>query len=385
MHVAISLCGSDLGRSGVGVYVREVLPRLRAELAARGGRLTCIGHADDLGAYDAEIGDAARHLLPSRWRRPGWCAAWHLVRASPCAAQLGADVLLLPAANRRTAITGGVPTVAVVHDLAQLHVRGKYDRRRMFYAREVVPRSLARATRLVAVSRATGSDLAQALPSRRRDVRVVTNGVDAARFRPRSSHDPELVAARIEVGLDGPYLLYVARLEHPGKNHLRLLRGFAASQARRDHVLALAGADWGAAPLVRAEIDRLGLAQRVHLLGFVRDELMPPLIGGAAAILMLGLHEGFGLPALEALAAGRPVLASTTGALPEVVGDLGVLCDPHDEAAIAAGLDDVIARRSVRQRAAALGPPHAARHGWERTSGGLLDACVEACGHGVRS
>lgn len=352
------------------MYAREVLPRLRRMIEEDGGRLTALGHGADLAAYGAELGDARRHVIGAASRGAGPCAAWHLLRAAPVAARLGADVLLLPAANRRTAAVGGVPTVAVVHDLAQLHVRRKYDRARMIYATQILPRSLAQATRLVAVSGATRDDLAQLLPARAGDLRVVANGVDAERFRPR--------AALAATG--APYLLYVARLEHPGKNHLRLVRAFAASRARRTHQLVLAGADWGAGDAIRAEIARLGLADRVRMAGFVDDAALPGLVGGAAAVLMLGLREGFGLPALEALAAGRPVLAARAGALPEVVGELGVLCDPLDERAIADGLDHVVETESVRERAARLGPPYAAARGWDHTARGLLAVCADACG-----
>src|SRR5262249_24718766 len=125
----------------------------------------------------------------------------------------------------------------------------------------------------------------------------------------------------------------------PGKNHLHLLRAFAASPARASHVLALAGSDWGALGRIQNEIARLGLEREVRVLGYVPDELVSGLVAGADAVMMVGLYEGFGLPALEALAAGRPVVASRTGALPAVVGDLAALCDPLDERSIADALD----------------------------------------------
>ena len=133
---------------------------------------------------------------------------------------------------------------------------------------------------------------------------------------------------RAQTGLEGPYLLYLSRLEHPGKNHLRLLQAYAESPVRHTHRLALVGPDWGAGHRIQLEIQRLNLEDRVRIVGYVGDEHVPGLISEATAVIAVGLREGFGLPALEALAMGRPVVVSNTGALPEVVGELGILCIP---------------------------------------------------------
>jgi len=188
--------------------------------------------------------------------------------------------------------------------------------------------------------------------------------------------DERVREARRAAGLgDAPYVLYASRLEHPGKNHLRLVRAFADSRAQEDHVLALAGKDWGGEALIREERAKHGVEDRVRLLGFVPDEHLPGLVAGARAVAMVGLREGFGLPALEALSVGRPVLVASTGALPEVVGDLGVICDPYDERSIREGLDAVLFDDDVRRGAAEKGPPWAATRGWDRTVDGLLSAC----------
>ncbi|MBS2024048.1 MAG: glycosyltransferase, partial [Deltaproteobacteria bacterium] len=157
----------------------------------------------------------------------------------------------------------------MVHDLAQLHVPEKFDRLRMLYARMMFS-AFPKATELVAVSEATRADLV-GLGLARERVRVVRNGVDAARFEPPAEGDARVQAARSYLALQGAYLLYAARLEHPGKNHLRLLRAFARSAAARSHTLVLAGSDFGAGELVRAEIEKLGLAARVKVAGFVAD------------------------------------------------------------------------------------------------------------------
>jgi glycosyltransferase involved in cell wall biosynthesis len=376
--VAFALGGTDLGRSGIGTYVREVLPPLIEQVRREGGVVSAFGHATETAAYQDALTGARLFSVPVAAANPGFNALWYLTRAARFAQKLGADVLLLPAANRRVIARTTIPSVAVVHDLAQLRVRGKYDAARMFYFRHVLLRALRAPTRLVAVSRATRDDLVRAVGVPPERVDVVYNGVNTRMFAGVAAHgdDQRVREARRTFDLDKrPYLLYPARLEHPGKNHVRLLRAFAESGLAPSHALALSGGDWGASALITETIRELRLEHCVKMLGFVSTAELPALVAGAEAVLMLGLHEGFGLPALEALAAGRPVCVSNTGALPEVVGELGVQCNPLDVSSIATGLQRIIRDAEIRRRCESEGPGWAAQFTWSRTAQGLLDAC----------
>ncbi|MCP3137420.1 glycosyltransferase family 4 protein [Pyxidicoccus xibeiensis] len=373
MRLAIALGGTDWGRSGIGTYVRAMLPRLTRGLAETEGRLVALGTARDFAAYEGELGDAERAAVPDAVDRPALSAAWYLARCGAHARSAGADVLLLPAANRRVALRPGLPTVGVVHDLAQFTVPDKYDRLRTTYVRWLLPKALRSFEALAAVSHATRRDMASFLSCAPQRIHVIPNGVDADRFA--STDGTRATVVRERLGLTAPYLLYLSRLEHPGKNHLRLLRAFAASPVRQDHQLVLAGADWGAEGLIREELQRLGLQERVRMLGYVEDGLIPGLVAGAEAIIAVGLCEGFGLPALEAIAAGKPVLAARAGALPEVVGDLGVLCDPLDEQDMAAAMMRLVRDEPLAARVHREGPGHARQRSWDRTSDDLLALC----------
>lgn len=379
MKIAIALGGSDAGRSGIGVYVRSILPHLRASAHQDGNELVAVGTRPELdGVADAMEGiDEVQ--LDARWDAPATSAAYYLAGGVADAARAaGADVLLLPAANRRTCYRSSLPTVAVVHDLAQVHVRGKYDALRMTYLRHVLLRALPKADVLVAISRATQKDLVAHTAATEGDVRIVPNGVDLERFQPMAAEGDAVTAARGRHGLDRPYLLYLARLEHPGKNHLRLLEAFAQSGLAATTTLALAGADWGAEQLVRDKVAELGIGDSVKRLGFIADADVAPLIAGSRAIVMVGLCEGFGLPALEALAMGIPVIASTTGALPEVAGKLASYCDPHHASSIEMALREAVTDPWVRTRAATEGPRWASSRGWSETARGLYEACGQA-------
>lgn len=370
MKLAITLDGTDAGRSGLGTYARGILPGLLRAVREAGGSVVVFGLPADFAAYQQELEGAQRVVLPDACRSAFGSALWHMGFADELARRLDADVLLLPAANRRASAFRRVKTVAVVHDLAQVHVAEKYDPARMAYARHVLPRALARATRIVVPSQATAHDVARVLE---RDAHVVPNGVDVTRFS-LGAADPTL---QRRLGIGTAYLFYPSRLEHPGKNHVRLVAAYAASAARHTHDLVFAGPDWGALPLIEAEIARHRL-DRVRVLGRVDDRDLVDLVRGADAVVVPGLFEGFGLPALEALACGKPVAVSSSGALPEVVGPLGVLFDPLDERSMTAAIERVLGDAEVRERCLRQGPVWAGARDWGNTVRGLLRACEEA-------
>jgi glycosyltransferase involved in cell wall biosynthesis len=373
VRLAITLGGTDWGRSGLGTYTRALLPRLERGLSQAGDSLVAIGTGKDFEAYADVLGEAERSMVPAYVDHPALGASWYLARAGARARAAGADVLLLPAANRRAALRPGLPTVGVIHDLAQFKIARKYDGLRTRYVQYLLPKAFAALEAVVAVSHATRADVARVLGYPLERVHMVANGVDTERFTP--IEDGRVAEMRAQLNLEAPYFLYPSRLEHPGKNHLRLLRAYAASSALPSHQLVLVGADWGAEGLIRAEIRRLKLGDRVRLLGYVAAELLPALISGADAVIAVGLCEGFGLPALEALAAGRPVVAARAGALPEVVGELGILCDPLDCADMALALARAASDKEFTARVHREGPAYARLRGWERTCEGLLAVC----------
>ncbi len=380
MRIAFALGGSDLGRSGIGIYVREVLPRLIAICREQGDELLVLGTPAEHRAYDTEHLGVPLQTLPAAFDRPGASALFHLLGVGPLSRLRRADVLLLPAANRRInlGLAHSVPTVAVVHDVAQLAVADKYDPLRMAYVERLVVPAFRRATVLVAVSNATRDDLVQALHLPKERIRVVLNGVDADRFQPTERDDAAVRRTLAAHRLERPFLLYVSRLEHPGKNHLRLVRAFGSSALAASHDLILVGADWGAHERIVAEARSAGVADRVRWLGFVDDADLPKLVAASDAVVMVGLREGFGLPALEAIAAGRPVCASNTGALPEVVGPHAALCDPLDERSIRQALERAVSDEALRAGVLAEGQAWARARGWGATAQGLYDACLAA-------
>ena len=256
-------------------------------------------------------------------------------------------------------------TVVTVHDLGYLVEPAAHpavDRRRLDWT----TRWSARAARRVIVpSGATRRDLVRFYGVPEAEIRVIHHGV-GPEFRPVAPSDA--VATRARLGLPDRFVLAVGTVQ-PRKNLNRLavaLRSLAA--AGLPHRLVVAGRRGWLADAVEAEIAASGMAERVVRLDYVDPTDLPALYGAAEAFCFPSLYEGFGLPALEAMATGVPTVVANRGALPEVVGGAAILVDPTDPAAIGAALVRVLTDAAERERLVAAGPPRAAGFSWDRAS-----------------
>jgi glycosyltransferase involved in cell wall biosynthesis len=228
------------------------------------------------------------------------------------------------------------PAVVTIHDLSFERDPTLMRRRDRFFFRTMVPRSVRRADRVIAVSNQTKQDLVEHYDVDEPKIAVIPNGVDDA-FSPDGP-------AR-----DGPpYLLFVGALQ-PRKDPLVAVE--ALSLVDSDLGLVLVGPDKGAASKARHAVARLGLNGRVEFAGHVEKPALAALYRGARALVFPSRYEGFGLPVLEAMASGTPVVATSAGAIPEVAGDAAVLVDPGDPVALAGGIERALADRERLSRA----------------------------------
>jgi glycosyltransferase involved in cell wall biosynthesis len=221
--------------------------------------------------------------------------------------------------------------VATIHDLAPFHVTGKYDWKRMFYGRVVVRRLAMRQDRVIAVSHNTAADLVRFFRLREAQIKVIHNGIDHRRFTPGSAPEAKARVAH-RLGLTSPFFLYVARLEHPGKNHLRLIQAFEKfkNSCKSEFQLVFAGSDWHGAEAIHRAIQNSPHKKDIRSLGFVSLEELPELYRAAEVFVYPSLFEGFGFPPLEAMACGCPVISSTRGSLEEIVGTAALTVDPEN-------------------------------------------------------
>jgi glycosyltransferase involved in cell wall biosynthesis len=306
--------------------------------------------------------------VPERFRSPVHDILWHQLTLPKLVRAHHLDVLHVPS-YRRMLWPKPCALVATVHDLAPFRIPGKYDRKRMFYGRVVARRLAQRQDSIIAISQTTAEDMARFWKVSGPRVVVIHHGVDRERFAPAPVSIAKAVG-RQRFGLDHPFFLYVARLEHPAKNHLRLITAFEKFKAttRLPWQLVVAGKDWHGAEIIHSAIERSPCAAEIRRLGFVAEEELPMLYRAADAFVYPSLYEGFGLPPVEAMACGCPVICSDRGALSEVVGNAAMVVNPEDIEELASALACVAGEEQVRDTLRRSGLERAGHFDWHRAA-----------------
>jgi len=276
--------------------------------------------------------------------------AWYPWLGRRLARSLGADVYHSPL-PRGPLTRGYPPFVVTVHDLAQIRFSETTTPYSRLYAKLTLRRVLHAADRIIADSNDTANDLNTLLRISPERIRVVPIGVDSAFFDESAPGSP---------GAE-PYVLFVGTPE-PRKNLDRLISAMALLRSRGSPLMLFlaGGGGWGPAVPDSPHVRRLGR---------VSDAQLKSLYAGASCLAIPSLHEGFGLPALEAMAAGAPVVAGNAGALPEITGGAAILVDPMSPQAIADGIDTALAERSSLVE---RGRRRARQFTWARTAEATL-------------
>ncbi len=267
-------------------------------------------------------------------------------------------------------VRGNVPTLLTVHDLSFVHYPHVFTPALINYLNTVVPRSVARATHILADSEATRRDLTTIWNVPEAKITVLYSGVDG-RFRPVQSAD-EITAVRAKYDLgEQPYVVSVGTIQ-PRKNYQMLIRAFAPLAAELPHNLFIAGGTGWLYEEMMMEIERQGLNGRVRFIGFVDDDDLPALYSGASLFAFPSLYEGFGLPLLEAMGCGVPVLTSNASSLPEVAGEAAVQLAPDDETGWTAAMRDLLQDPAQRARLVTAGFRQARQFTWQKSAQKLL-------------
>lgn len=282
----------------------------------------------------------------------------------------GADLVLLPQIN--LILWKRAPILLFQHDLIEYHFASQ-KWYRMWFRRFAIPRAVRLADRIVSVSHNTAQDIEKFLEVPSEKVVTIYSGVDPEHLRPR---DPAQAASlvRDRYGLQGEFILYVGTLTLPQKNLLRLLEAFQLVRERGFRgKLLMAGAMGKDSRLIPERVAELGLEHEVLLPGYVDDDDLPYLYSAARVFCFPSLYEGLGMPVLEAMACGCPVVTSNVSSLPEVAGDAARLVDPHDPRAIAEALMEILSSDQVRRELIGKGLERARQFSWERAARQLLE------------
>ena len=264
------------------------------------------------------------------------------------------------------------PRVCTVHDLSWLHYPQHHPKERVRIMNRRMPRTLEIADAVITDSEFVRREVIERFVLDPARVHAIPLGVDES-FKPRGEGETRVALAGLGLR-HGSYLLALATLE-PRKNLARLLDAYEQLDAslRRRYPLVLAGATgWHVGQLVE-RIDALAVRGEVLRLGFVTEDSLPHLLAGARALAFPSIYEGFGLPPLEAMASGVPVVASASSSIPEVTGDAALLVLPEDTEGLTQALERALTEETWRQGAIARGLQRAQQFGWQR----CVDATVD--------
>jgi len=350
MKILLSAIPFDNGKSGISVYIREVVKALEQQ----GHNLTLI--VEDDGAKEFERFELVKikkrraifSMLYSLFLLP-WRINWKKY-----------DFCIMLAANRRVFCRYPIFTIAVVHDLSQYHVPVKYDRFRMFYIKRVLPYYVRKAQSIVAISKSTRIDLIKYWHIPEEKISVVYNG-----FTPPEHLETEKLKQ----------ILYISRIEHPGKNHLNLLKAFELlpEDLRREYTLVMPGASWNGAESVFEYAENSPCREQFKFTGFVDFAKLPELYSQSAMYIFPSHFEGFGLSLLEAMHAGLPCACSNNSSLGELGEDAAVLFDPASPQEIADAMQKILSSPEYQQQLARQGRIKSAGFSWQNTAKGLCD------------
>ena len=361
--------------TGIGHYTRELGRALPAT--------ETVERLDVLSGWRCytSIADAEVALAPAaRARRlPGKALlglAWRRLRSITAAMALppGTDVFHSPDYELPRV---SIPGVVTVHDLSHRFFPEHHPAARVRHLERVLPASLERADAIITVSDTVRNELISEMGIRPERVHAIANGARAA-FRADCS--PETAAQTYGLS-PGQYVLSVGALE-PRKNLARLLEAYLAlpRPLQSAYPLILAGPDGWADRRLRAAVKRACDTGIVRRLGYVPDEKLPSLYSGAAAFVYPSVYEGFGLPVLEAMACGTPVITSATGALAEVTEAAALGVDVYDTLAIRDALEWVLTDRDVSARLRRAGPRQASGFTWSATAEATSEVYTQVLG-----
>ena len=362
MNIAISTTTANGLTDGVGQYLHGLF----SYLPALGSRHRFVVFSTQ---GDEQIVSPAPNVqfvqLPIWVRRPTNNIAWHAVAYSHLLRQHQIDLVHIPDL-RRFMLNRPVPAVVTIMDMARYKLPQKYDRLRMFYHRAIQPLFLRQFKHIITISDNTRCDIEHYFPFLTERITVIHLGVNTLRYRILPSEQVDEVRGRM--GLPQQFILYVARLEHPAKNHIRLIEAFRGLKSRYNipHKLVLAGA-----PSFRhEEIYKAArvLGEDVVFTGFVAKQDLPALYNAASLYVFPSLYEGFGLPIVEAMACGVPIAASNLSSIPEIAGNAAVYFDPEQTGEIESAMYSILANPHRQEALREHGLERVPNFSWEKAA-----------------
>ncbi len=372
MHITIDYTSAIRQRAGIGRYTRNLVSALADADHDNKYTLFCAGDGPEPAPWPANFGVRA-----TRVSSRALAVGWHKFHLPITAERFSGDSDVFHSPDFTLPPLRTARGVVTIHDLSFLRVPQCADPRLRDYLTENVPRSVKRATQVLVDSSNTKQDVVDLLNVPDEKISVIHAGVEP-RFRPARDLE-ELSRVRHRYRLPEFFVLFVGTIE-PRKNLSRLISAYSdfRRQTGLPHELVISGAKGWLYEDIYEQVTREGLTEDVLLPGFVDDRDLPVLYTLADLFVFPSLYEGFGLPPLEAMACGTPVIASDNSSLPEVLGQAALLVPADDTTAIADAMARVLGDATLRTRLSDLGRAQAARFTWAGAAHQLMDAYQKA-------
>jgi glycosyltransferase involved in cell wall biosynthesis len=369
-HIFVSGLAYDEGKSGISDYLNNII-----KVLVQNHKIDLLMLASDIACFPVSSPNLKLIPLPDKLKKPILNMLWHLFILPGKFDLSRYDFIFLPAGNRRVLSSYPSPTIVTFHDLSQFHIPAKYDALRMLYIKSVIPFFVKKADKILAISGNTRDDLVKYYHLKSEDIMVNYNGYDSDKYvpAPKTCQKP--------LKLQKKYFLYIARIEHPGKNHLNLVKAYEelpqAIKERYD--LVMPGKKWPGSEIVFDYISQSPDCDRIHLPGFVEAELLPVLYQQCSLYIFPSLYEGFGIPLIEAMASGVPVLCSNTSSLPEIGGEAVALFDPYSVLSIRDTILRVISSRKMQEAMIANGFHQIKLFSWQKHADNIIRSFEAIC------
>jgi len=362
LKIGIDTFACDSGKSGVGAYLGQVLRRVPPS----GNRFELFGWEYDRYAFSE---DAPSMEFVARCSVSGKSAValWHMYKYPGFTRERLYDACFFPSAHRQPPYKSPVPTIGTVHDMATYWGTRRTREHLGAVLRTVFPNSLRRLDRIIAVSEWVKRELVELVRVKENRIEVVPNGIDHSAFFPRP-YEREAEILVQPFSFRRPYILYASRIDHPIKNHVRLIRAFDVFKERTGfpHRLVLAGRDSTNADKVKAAAARAEHKNDIFFTGHFPVKALPELYAGADFTVVPSMYEGFGMGVLEAMASGIPTACARAASLPETADHAAVYFDPKDVEDMADRMVALADDRELHARCGRLGLERAASFSWDR-------------------
>ncbi|MCL2180168.1 MAG: glycosyltransferase family 4 protein [Treponema sp.] len=376
MKIGLDTFACDGGKSGVGMYLTHFLKRIPPSQAL----FELFGWEYDRYIYSNV---ASNFQFIPRCTIHGRTAnsLWHIFKFGEFAQQRKFDACFFPAAHRQLPYKSPCPTVGVVHDMAAFF--GDRQTRAPLGAlvRMIFPNSLRHLDIIIAVSEWVKQELVELAHVKENRVIVVPNGIDHEAFFPRQRNEESVLLIQ-PFSFRRPYVLCVSRIDHPIKNHIRLIEAFGIfkEKTKFPHRLVLAGQNSTNAFLVQDAAASSPWRSDIFLTGHFPFQSLPELYAGSDFVVIPSIYEGFGMGVLEAMACGVPVLCARAGSLPETAEHAALYFNPLDVEDMADRMITISTNRDIYNECRRLGIERAQTFSWDRCVERTLQVICETAG-----